>query len=114
MGNAKRGSVYTRSITLDHTHPRQVEKTTVCLKRCIMYTQTQNAYAGNQTEQTFQMEATDVCSAKCLRLTDIDLSTLWVKAAVSGAIIHIFGTICELEEYKEKTVNSIETLVDKE
>jgi len=88
-----RGDVYIRTITLNHTQARQVEHKHILLKRCVVYSQTQAAYVGNQSEQSFQMDATDYCGSKCLRLTDIDLSSLYVKAAVSGAIVHILGTL---------------------
>jgi len=92
MSNGKIGAVYTATITLNHTHSQQVEKGPVVLQRCMIYSQTQDAYAGNQSEQNFKLDASDYCGAKCLRMTNIDLSTLYFKAAASGAIIHIFGT----------------------
>jgi len=88
-----RGDVYIRTITLNHTQARQVENKHILLKRGIIYSQAQAAYVGNQSEQSFQIAAADYCSANCLKLTDIDLSSLYVKAAVSGAIVHILGTL---------------------
>lgn len=92
MTNEKSGAVYTATITLNDTHAYQVEKDRIMLQRVKIYSQTQDAYLGNQSEQNFKLDASDYCGAKCARMTHIDLSTLYIKAATSGAIIHMFGT----------------------
>lgn len=87
------GDVYTRKITLGHTHPRRIEDNSVALSICWIYTKTQNCFVGNQTEQTFLLKATDEHDSSLgLPLTNVDLSDLYVKAATANAEVHVIGT----------------------
>lgn len=87
------GDVYTRKITLDHTHSRRIEENSVGLSMCWIYTKTQDCYVGNQSEQTYLLKATNEHdSALGLPLVNVDLSDLFVKAATANAEVHIIGT----------------------
>lgn len=90
----KHGSVYTRTIVLDHTHARQVEKEPLILQSCHIYTKTDGIYIGNRSEQTFELAATDYFGAKGIRGLMVDLSTLWIKAKAGEAVVHIIGAVC--------------------
>lgn len=89
------GSIYTRTIIMDHTHARQVEKEPILLQSCHIYTKTACCYIGNQSEQKFELAATDKFGAKGIRGLMVDLSTLYVRAPTACAEVHIIGAVCK-------------------
>lgn len=87
------GEVYEASKTLANTTAVQFTTTQTYLRFGVLYVDTQNCYIGDSAAQTFLIEAaTPVDLSKAVPLVNIDLSTLYVKAAVAGAVVHIFGT----------------------
>lgn len=93
------GDVYTRKITLGHTHPRRIEDHSIALSICWLYTKTQNCFVGNQSEQNFLLKATNEHdSAYALPLVNVDLADLYVKAATANAEVHILGTYVHAEQ----------------
>lgn len=64
----------------------------LCLNAALVYVSTQDVYIGNQAGQDFLLDATDYFGAKSPRIYDLDVSTLWFRAAVVGATVHIIGT----------------------
>lgn len=87
------GDVYTRTITLGHTHPRRIEDHSIALSMCWVYTKTQNCYLGNQSEQTYLLKArNEHDSVYALPLVNVDLADLYLKAATANAEVHIIGT----------------------
>jgi hypothetical protein len=86
------GRLYHTEKVLADTNKHPIEDGPVFLKFCVIYCDTQNVYVGDEVEQLFLIEAGSPCDmSKALPLTYIDLSTVYVKAAVSGAILHIVG-----------------------
>lgn len=89
------GAVYEEHKTLSDTKPRRFTDKALCLNAALVYTKTQDAYLGNQAGQDFMLDATDYFGAKGARIYDVDVSTLWFRAVVAGAVIHIIGTTRE-------------------
>lgn len=87
------GEVYEASKTLSDTVAVQFTTTQTYIKFGVLYCDTQNCYVGDSVAQTFLLEAqTPVDMSKALPLVNVDLSTLYVKAATAGAVVHVVGT----------------------
>jgi hypothetical protein len=86
-------TLYHKTLTLNDTDVHQIESNTTVLHFGLLYVDTQNLYIGDQTDQAFLVEAdSPIDLAKAIPLVDVDLKTVYVKAAVSGAVVHIIGS----------------------
>lgn len=95
------GDIYENTITLAHTNPHQIEKESVSLAMIWLYSKTQNCYIGRQGSQGYLLHKADEhTSTYGLVLANVDLSDLYLKAAASGAEVHIIGTFLAEKELR--------------
>ena len=88
------GEIYETQITTTDTTAHAVESAQKYLKFGVIYCDTQNCYVGDADNQRFLLEAgTPADMSKALPLVNVDLATLYYKAAVSGAVVHVVGTL---------------------
>ena len=88
------GEVYETQITTSDTNAHAVESAQKFLKFGILYVDTQNCYLGDADNQRFLVNAgSPLDTSKAVALINVDLATLYYKAATSGSVIHIVGTL---------------------
>ena len=88
------GEVYEEQITTSDTTAHAVESAQKYLKFGVIYVDTQNCYIGDKDNQRLLLEAcSPVDMSKALPLVNVDLATLYYKAATSGSVVHIVGTL---------------------
>jgi hypothetical protein len=89
----EKNNAYCKTAWFSDTSAHKIESTKTYLKFGMVYCDTQNCYIGDINAQSFLLEAASKYDAgKALPLANVDLSTLYVKAAVSGMVLHIVGT----------------------
>jgi len=95
------GDIYENTITLSHTNAHQIEKNSMSLAMLWLYTKTQNCYVGRQGSQGYLLQKTNTHSSTyALVLANVDLSDLYLKAAASGAEVHMIGTYLAEKELR--------------